>query len=328
MVSARLPVVEALDAVAEQSRSPRLRELWADAARRVRRGAPFSEALAAHADALGPALPQIGRVGEASGTLGPALSRAAADFERAHAIRRRVRLALVYPALVLTVAVGAVGFLLVVVVPTFAELFADFDAPLPAPTRLVVAASAGLRAHLPLIALGLALVAFGLRASGRTPRGRRFWDRAHLATPVFGPIVRQGEAARFCRTVSTLTGSGVPLVEALAAAAAGAQNQVVADAVADARGRVERGGTLAGPLRRSAALPSLLVEMVAVGEATGQLDEVLGQTAAHFEAEVEASVDALASVLEPALVVVLGLLVGGILVAIYLPMFDLVTVLE
>lgn len=328
MVSARLPIVDALDAVAAQSASVPLREVWSDAARRVRRGHPFSDALAAHQEVLGSSIVQLGRVGEASGTLDAALDRAADDVERAHALRRKVRLALIYPALVLGVAVGAVAFLLVVVVPTFAELFADFDAPLPAPTRIVVSASEFLRGHLVTIIIGLLVAAAVLRAAWSSAGGRALWDRMRLVTPVLGPLVRQAESARAARTLAILTESGVPLVDAIAAAAAGASNSIVARALSDAGRRVERGSPLALPLRRAEVFPPLLVEMIAVGEATGQLSDVLQKTAQHLNAEVEASVEALTAVIEPALIVVLGVLVGGILIAIYLPMFDLVTVLE
>ena len=328
MVSARLPLVDALDAVARQARTDRLREVWLDAARRVRRGVPFSDALAAQADAVGPLLGQVGRVGEATGTLDVVLVRLADHLESAHALRRKLRLALVYPALVLTVAGGAVVFLLLVVVPTFADLFADFDAPLPGPTRVVVTASEALRDHALVGAVVLVALGLGIRAALASEAGATAWDRVRLRLPVFGALARTGAAARVSRTLGTLLESGVPLVEALGVAAGSAENRVVAAALVDGRRRVERGSALAGPLRQSRVFPSLLVDMVGVGEATGRLDEVLGQTAEHFEREVDASVEALTSVIEPVLVVLLGVIVGGILVAIYLPMFDLVTVLR
>lgn len=328
MVSARLPLVEALEAAARQSRTDRLRAVWSDAAARVRRGVRFSDALLAHADALGPLLPQVGRIGEASGTLGVVLDRLAGHLESAHALRRKLRLALVYPALVIAVAAGAVVFLLTVVVPTFADLFADFDAPLPGPTRVVVAASDGLRDHAVVWLLGLGVTVVGVRVLLVSERGAALWDRLRLRVPVLGDLARKGASARAARTLATLLQSGVPLVEALGVAAAAAENRVVRAALADGRRRVERGSPLEPPLRRAGVFPPLLVDMVGVGEATGRLDEVLDRTADHFEREVDAAVESLTSVIEPALVVVLGVVVGGILVAIYLPMFDLVTVLR
>ena len=328
MVSARLPLVDALEAVARQATSTSLRAVWTDIASRVRRGAPLSDALSAHEASLGPLLPQVGRIGEATGQLDVVLDRLAETLESTHALRRKLRLALVYPALVLTVAAFAVVFLLTVVVPTFADLFADFDAPLPGPTRVVVGASAFLRENAVWLVLALVGVTIGSRIALASAPGTALWDRVRLRIPVLGRLTRVGAAARTSRTISTLLTSGVPLVDALGVAVASAENTVVRAALAGGRRRVERGGSLEGALRGAGVFPLLLVDMVGVGEATGQLGEVLDRTARHFEEEVDAAVEALTAVVEPALVVVLGVVVGGILVAIYLPMFDLVTVLR
>ncbi|MEM0960938.1 MAG: type II secretion system F family protein [Bacteroidota bacterium] len=328
MVGARLPLVDALDGAARQASSRPLRDALSDAARLVRRGGALSDALARHPSAFGPVLPEVVRVGETSGTLGEALARVADDLEKTAALRRKVALALVYPALVVVVAVGAVAFLLAFVVPTFAELFADVDAPLPAPTRLVLLLSDGLRDHALLIGLGVLGGGLGLRAGLATEAGARAWDAVRLRLPILGSLAVKGHAARLARTLATLLGSGVPLVDTLGVAAGASGNRVLRGVLKGARRAVARGGSLAPQLAASRFVPPLLVQMATVGEETGELASVMKRTADHFEQEVDGAVDVLTSVIEPALIVVLGLVVGGVLVAIYLPMFDMVTVLE
>lgn len=328
MVGARLPLVDALDTAAAQASHQRLKETLAGVARRVRQGSGLADSLARHPDVFGLLYIRLVRVGEVAGVLDEVLLRLADYLEKAHALRRQFRLALVYPAVVLSVAVGAVAFLLTVIVPTFADLFADFDAELPLPTRIVISLSDGLRAYFPLVVLGGIGLLVGGRIALRTEWGGRVWDALRLRLPVLGPLYLKGVIARFCRTLSTMLHSGVPLVDALEVAAGTADNRIVDDAVRAMRHRVVRGSSLAAPLQRETLFPPMVVQMIAVGEETARLDDMLAHVAEHYEREVDAAVQALTSIIEPLLILLLGLVIGTILVAIYLPMFDLVTVIE
>lgn len=328
MVGARLPLVEALETATRQCESDRLRGILTDVVRRVEGGGRLSDALARHGSVFSGVYAPLVRAGEAAGALDAVLLRLADHLERGHELRRRVRLALAYPVLVLTITAAATAFLLTVVVPTFAEMFADFDAELPGPTRLVIATSEGIRQAFPFLVLAALGLGIGVRYAVRSARGRRVWDGFKLRVPLLGSLYRKALTARFCHTLGTLLESGVPLVEALEITAQAAGNQEVERAVLEMRRRVVRGSRLAAPLSKAAVFPPMVVQMVAVGEETARLGEVLAHTAKHYEAEVDAAVDALTSLVEPVLIVVLGLVVGAVLVAIYLPMFEMSTVVQ
>lgn len=328
MVGARLPVVDALETAAGQTKAAQLQASLRDIAKRVREGASLTDAFSRHGRIYGPFYAQLVRAGELGGVLDDVLLRLATYLEKSHALRRRIRLALVYPGVVLSVAVGAVTFLLAVIVPTFADLFADFDAELPVPTKIIVAVSNVLTSYFVLIVVAAFGLVLGFRYAIRTERGRRMWDAVRLRIPVSSPLYLKGITARFCRTLSTLLHSGIPLVEALDVTAATIENVHFEGAIQEMKRRVVRGGTLTEPLQTGSLFPPMVVQMISVGEETAKLDEMLAHVAEHYEREVDASVDALTSVIEPVLILVLGLVIGAILVAIYLPMFDLVTVIE
>ncbi len=333
MVSARLPVVDALDTSARQTTHKTLSAALHGVASHVRSGSTLSSGFVTHGAVFGPLAAGLVRVGEASGALGPVLIRIADALERTAELRRRVQYALAYPAVVLSVAVGAVSFLLTVVVPTFADLFADFDAPLPWPTRVLISVSSALRAAAPFLLVGLVVSVWAARRFLQTARGRRIAEGVTLRIPFVGTLYRQLLTARFCRTLATLLEGGVPLAEALAVTADAEPSPRSSDAARALRDRIVRGGTLAGRDSSSLGLdvdlfPPMVAQMVAVGEATARLAETLDYAAAHYERQVEGATDALSSVIEPILVLVLGVVVGAILVAIYLPMFDLVTTVQ
>lgn len=328
MVAARLPLVDALRTAARQTDHDRLRATLSDVARRVERGQPLAKSLERHPEVFGPLFGQLVREGEAAGALDAVLLRLADHLEKAEALRRKVRMAMAYPAIVLGVALATVTFLLTVIVPTFADMFADFGAELPLPTRIVLGVTDALQAYgwiALLVIVGLALLA---RTARRDPRVRRALERIRLRLPVLGPLYAKGLTARVCRTLGTLVESGVALDEALRVTATASESLLAREATAEMRRRVVRGTSLAAPMARASFFPPMVVQMVSVGEETARLSEMLLHVAGHYEAEVDAAVDALASVIEPLLVVVLGIIVGAILVAIYLPMFELTNVIQ
>ncbi|MEL6611759.1 MAG: type II secretion system F family protein, partial [Bacteroidota bacterium] len=328
MVAARLPLVDALRTTARQSDHNRLSAVLSDVARRVERGQPFAASLERHPKVFSPLFGQLVREGELAGALDAVLLRLADHLEKAEALRRKVRMAMMYPAIVLAVALATVTFLLTVIVPTFADMFADFGADLPLPTRIVLGVTDVLQAYgwIVLLALvGVVVLARGLR---RDPRVQRAAEQVRLRLPVLGPLYAKGLTARVCRTLGTLVESGVALDEALRVTATSSESLLAREATAEMRRRVVRGTSLAAPMAHASFFPPMVVQMVSVGEETARLSEMLLHVARHYEAEVDAAVEALASVIEPLLVVVLGIIVGAILVAIYLPMFELTNVIQ
>ncbi|MEL7361468.1 MAG: type II secretion system F family protein, partial [Bacteroidota bacterium] len=275
MVAARLPLVEALRTAARQSDHDRLSTVLSDVARRVERGQPFAASLERHPKVFGPLFGQLVREGELAGVLDAVLLRLADHLEKAEALRRKVRMAMMYPAIVLAVALGTVTFLLTVIVPTFADMFADFGAELPLPTRIVLAVTDGLRAYgwiVLLAAVGLFVLT---RILGSDPRVKRVGERMRLRLPVLGPLYAKGLTARVCRTLGTLVESGVALDEALRVTATSSESLLAREATAEMRRRVVRGTSLAAPMARASFFPPMVVQMVSVGEETARLSEML-----------------------------------------------------
>jgi type IV pilus assembly protein PilC len=237
-------------------------------------------------------------------------------------------MAIVYPLLVMTIAVLVVAFLMVFIIPIFASFFEKAGVPLPLPTRIVIAASNAVVRFWYLIILFWAGVVYGLRAWYRTDSGRLAIDRFLLRAPIFGPLVRKIAIARFTRTLSALLGGGVPIIDALRITAKTSGNRVVENAVMQARERVTAGQTLGERLKDSGVFPPMVVQMVIVGEQTGALDNMLAKVADYYEDEVDVAVAGLTALLEPILIVFLGVVIGGIVIAIYLPIFKVVTLVK
>lgn len=325
MVRARLSLVEALETAAAQCAHARLQATLRAVLRDVRRGRSLSASLSRHETVFSRLYVHLAEVGEAAGVLDAVLLRLAAHLEKAEAVKRKVTFALFYPGLVLTVAAGAVVFFLTTIVPTFAEMYMDFGQQLPGPTRVVLRLSAVFTEYALLVLPVLALGVLGVQAGLRTPAGRRGWDRWKLRLPLVGRLLRKSLTARFCRTLGTLLSSGVALAEGLDILSKSLGNRHAEAQFATVLRRVRRGSTLSQPLQEARLFPGMVVQLVAVGEATSELDAMLLHAAAHYEAEVDALLDGLTAVIEPILIVVIGLLLGSILVALYLPMFELVT---
>ena len=322
MATARLPITDALRTLETQTHG-RLHEATRGVREGVEGGAGLAASFARYPDVFDPLYVQLVRVGEAAGVLPDVLDRLAGYLERSAALRRRVRLALVYPAVVVAVAGGAVAFLLAFVVPTFAAMYADFGAELPAPTRFVLAASGAAVTAGPWLLLGAVAAAIVGRRWVATDGGERAAEGVLLRVPVLGPLLAGALVARFCRTVGTLVRGGVPLVEALDISRSSGASPRSRDAAATLAEALRRGGRLRDSLGREALFPPLVVQLLAAGEESARLDEVLLLLAQKYEEDTDGAVDALAAIIEPVLIVLLGLVVGGILVALYLPMFDL-----
>jgi len=327
MVGAGLPIVHGLHLLAEQTESSALRWTLRDLAQRLAAGSTLAQAVEIHPDVFPPLYASLVGAGEMAGVLDAVLHRLAAHLEQSARLRRTVIGALAYPACVVGAAVAVSGILLVWVVPVFAGVFASFGAELPAPTRIVVGLSASIRAHAWVLAAAALVSIASLAFAGTTPTGRKLRDRWILRVPVLGDLLAKAAVARTIRTLGTLVASGVAILDALDVAARTAGNGVIADAFSGARTSLARGRSLAEPLGESRAIPAMVRQMVAAGEATGTLDVMLARVADLYDDEVHTAAANLLALLEPMLMLFLGIVVGGLVISMYLPIFRLGAVL-
>ncbi|NOT32572.1 MAG: type II secretion system F family protein [Candidatus Eisenbacteria bacterium] len=326
MISAGLPLVSCLDILAKQTPKPNFARAIAETTREVESGSTLADALGRHRDIFDDLFRNMVAAGEAGGVLDEILMRLATYIEKADALKRKVQGAMVYPAVVLTVAMGATAFMLIFIIPTFAKMFMDFGGELPLPTKIVLFASNGLQRFWWVGVAGIIGGLFSLRRYYATDTGKRNLDGLMLKMPVLGDVLLKGAVARFTRTLGTLIASGVPILSGLEITAKTAGNKVIAEAIMTARASIREGETVAAPLKVSGVFPPMVVQMITVGEQTGALDEMLTKIAVFYEAEVDSAVDAMTSIIEPVMIVVMGGIVGGMVVAMYLPMFKLVSV--
>jgi type IV pilus assembly protein PilC len=264
--------------------------------------------------------------GETGGILDQILVRLAVYLEKAEALQRKVKSALMYPAVVFFVAMGATLFMLMFIIPTFAKMFSDFGGELPLPTKIVLILSNFLRAYWWALAMGVAGVVIAFKRYYKSEAGQIRIDGLTLKVPILGTVIRKAAIARFTRTLGTLISSGVPILNGLDITARTAGNKVVERAIEATRESISQGNTIAEPLKASGVFPAMVTQMISVGESTGALDEMLDKIANFYDDEVDTAVDALTSVIEPIMIVVMGILVGGMLIAMYLPMFKLINV--
>jgi type IV pilus assembly protein PilC len=328
MVGAGLPVVQSVRLAAEQAERGPLRRTLHEVARRVEAGSMLADATAAHADVFPPFYRTMIRAGELGGVLEAVLHRLAIHLDRSARLQRTILAALAYPAVVVIAALAVTVVLLGWVVPIFAGVFAGAGSELPGPTRLVLALSTTLRTCWPPVVGGVAVGAVALGIAGGTDRGQLLRDRVLLRVPHLGDLLAKAAVARGARTLATMLACGITILDALDMAGRSTGNRVVEEAFAQARRGLARGRPLAEPLAESAVIPTMARQMVAVGEATGTLDVMLAHVADAYDDEVQAAVAALLTLLEPALILCLGLAVGGLIVAMYLPIFRLGTVFE
>jgi len=324
MVQAGMPLLTCLNVLGQQSDNKTLRLTAASVAMAVEAGNTLSEALRAFPKIFPELFVTMVEAGETGGALEEVLERLATQLEKDADIRAKVKSAMSYPLVILAVALAAISIILIFVLPTFTEMLTSMNLPLPVPTLLVIGLSDFLRGYWYLVLLSLAGAVFALRQYARTKNGRRAVDRLMLRLPVFGTLIRKMIIARVNRTLSSLVRSGVPLLQSLAIVRRIAGNQIVAEAILSAENSVKEGEGLAKPLERSRVFPPMVTRMIAIGEDTGALDNLLDRVAQFYEREVDATVSRLSSILEPLLMVFFGLVVGFILLAVYLPMFSVV----
>ncbi len=328
MINAGLPLVQSLSILAQQTENKTLKDVTKAVVYDVEAGNTLADALAKHPKAFTGLYVNMVAAGEAGGILDTILLRLATFLEKNDALVRKVKGALVYPAVIISVAIVAVAVLLVFVIPTFTSMFASVNMELPLPTRIVIGASDILTRFWWAIILGAFALVFGIRSYYGTADGRKNIDGALLKAPVLGDLLRKSAVSRFTRTLGTLISSGVSILDGLEITARTAGNRVVHDAVMQSRQSIAGGETIAGPLQASGVFPPMVISMISVGEQTGGLDEMLSKIADFYDAEVDVAVSALLSLMEPIMIVVLGVIVGGMVVAMYLPIFDMVNAIQ
>jgi len=324
MIDAGLPLVQCLEILGNQQDKPGFQKVLLQVRQDVEGGSSLADAMKKHRKVFDDLFTNMIAAGEAGGILDTILKRLSTYIEKSVKLKSQVKSALVYPIAVVSIAGLVVGVILWKVIPTFATLFAGLGAQLPLPTRIVIGLSNWtVRLMIPGILAGFG-TSYGLKRYYETHRGRRVIDGIVLKTPVLGMILRKIAVARFCRTLATLISSGVPILDGLEITARTSGNAIVEDAIMETRKSVEGGQSLAGPLKQTDVFPPMVVQMIAVGEQTGALDNMLSKIADFYEDEVDTAVANLMTLMEPILILFLGTVVGGIVVSMYLPIFDLI----
>ncbi len=326
MVEAGISLVQALTALYDQcdpKRQKALREVISDVTTRVQGGDTFHEAIGKHPRVFDRLFVSMVKAGEHGGLLAEILDRLAGFLEASSRLRKKVKSAMTYPVIVISIAFLITTFLIVKVVPIFGEIFKDFGAKLPAPTQFLIDLSDFMRNEWYFLIGGLLAVFFGIRTFLRSNGGRQFWDRWKLKLPVFGPLLHKICMSRFARTFAQLIRSGVPILEVLEIVAGASGNHVVEISIKGAAEDVEKGDNLSVALSKKPIFPPMMLRMVSAGESTGKIDTMLEKMADFWDEEIEAMLDALTSLIEPILIVVLGVIVGGIVIAMFLPIFKL-----
>jgi type IV pilus assembly protein PilC len=323
MIDAGLPLVQCLDILASQMDNPAFKKVVFAIKGKVEQGSTFADALKEHPKVFDELYVQLCAAGEVGGILDTILNRLAAYREKNEKLKAKVKGAMTYPSVVILVAIGVTALLLLKVTPVFEKMFADFGSALPGPTQVVVDLSKFAQAYFIHAVAGIAAVVFSFTWSYRQPRGRKFWDKVFLKLPLFGDVLRKVAVARFTRTLGTMISSGVPILDALDVTAKTAGNRTVEEAIYYVRGKIAEGKNIAGPLLETKVFPSMVVQMIGVGEATGAMDTMLNKIADFYDDEVDTAIGALTSMIEPLLMVFLGGVVGGFLIAMYLPIFNL-----
>src|SRR6266850_2084558 len=326
MIEAGISLVQAMTALYDQSdpkRQRNLRHVISDVTTRVQGGESFHESIAKHPRVFNRLFISMVKAGEHGGLLAEILDRLAGFLEASARLRKKVKSAMTYPVIVISIAFLITTFLIVRVVPVFGEIFKDFGAKLPAPTQFLIDLSDFIRAKWYFMILGIGGAIFGLRAFLRSTRGRQMSDRWKLKLPVFGPLIHKISMSRFSRTFAQLIRSGVPILEVLDIVGATSGNHVVVFCIKGVSADVEKGDNLSVALSKEKIFPPMMLRMVAAGESTGRIDTMLEKMADFWDEEIEAMLDAMTSLIEPLLIVFLGVIVGGIVIAMFLPIFKL-----
>ena len=327
MIDAGLPIVQCLEVLATQSPNKKLRGVIRQLKEEVEAGSTFTDALRKHPKLFDDLFVNMVAAGEVGGILDTILHRLSGYMEKAMKLKSKIKGAMIYPATIITVAVGVTAILLIFVIPVFAELFGSFGQALPAPTQFVINLSNFTISYFHYMAGVFIAVGIASRQFYRTEAGRMTFDQMFLQLPVFGDLIRKAAVARFTRTLSTLVSSGVPILDALAITARTAGNKVVERAVLATRISISEGRTIAEPLAQSKVFPPMVCQMISVGETTGALDAMLQKIAEFYEEEVDNAVANLTALMEPLVVLFLGVVIGGVVISMYLPIFKLGSVI-
>jgi type IV pilus assembly protein PilC len=323
MIDAGLPLVQALDILGTQSDNATFRKCLLTVKSRVEAGSTFADALGEHPKVFDELFVQLCRAGEIGGILDTILQRLGAYIEKNDKLARRVKGAMVYPAVVLLIAVGVVGVLIAFVVPTFEKMFKDMGGTLPGPTQFLIDISYSFRSNWYLF-VGIPVGLFtAFKVATKQGKGQAIWHDLVLKMPMFGTLVRKVAVARFTRTLGTMLSSGVPILDALEIVARSAGNKTIERSILRVRVQISEGKNMAGPLAESKVFPPMVVQMIGVGEATGAMDQMLSKIADFYDDEVDVAVGALTSMIEPLMMVFLGGTVGFFMIAMYLPIFTM-----
>jgi len=323
MIDSGLPLVQCLEILSSQQENKAFKEVLLKVKESVESGSTFADALAKHPKVFDNLYVSLVAAGEVGGILDTILNRLASYTEKAMKLKKQIKGAMVYPATVMSIAVIVVGVIMVFVIPTFAKMFADFGGDLPGPTKIVIALSNFLVKYIIVIVAAIVLTFFLVKKYYATEKGQKLIDRLALKAPVFGDLIRKVSVAKFTRTLGTLISSGVPILDGLDIVARTAGNKVVEEAIFKVRQSISEGKTIAEPLQQSGVFPPMVVQMIAVGEATGAMDAMLSKIADFYDDEVDSAVEAMTAMLEPMLMVFLGVVVGGLVIAMYLPIFKI-----
>jgi type IV pilus assembly protein PilC len=323
LIDSGLPLIQGLDALARQQENPKFAEILTQIKTDVETGSTFAEALKKHPKLFDRLYTNMVAAGEMGGVLDSVMARLAAYMEKAQRLKRKVKGAMTYPAIVLGISIGVLSIILIFVIPVFEKMFKEFGHALPAPTQMVIDVSNFVKSYILLILLLLGGLVFLFKKYYSTEKGRTQVDRLLLRAPIFGPLLRKVAVAKLTRTLGTLIVSGVPIIEALNVAAGTAGNKIVENAIIKVKTSVTEGKTIAQPLEESGIFPAMVIQMISVGETSGALDKMLTKVADFYDEEVDTAVDALTSMIEPLMIVFLGGTIGTIIIAMYLPIFKM-----
>ncbi|MCI5072430.1 type II secretion system F family protein [bacterium] len=324
MIDAGLPLVQGLDILASQQENPTFKRILTEIKQEVEGGSTFAEALSKHPAAFDDLFVNLVAAGEVGGILDTIFNRLSVYMEKAVGLRKKIKGAMFYPIAVLCAAAVVIAILLTKVIPVFENMFKDFgNAELPAPTQVVINISHAFQNNFLFIVVGIGLVVYLWKLFYRSEKGRAIFDRYILKAPVFGDLIRKVAVARFTRTMATMLSSGVPIVDALEIVRKTAGNKTIEDAISRVKDSISEGNTMTEPLSKAGVFPSMVCQMIGVGEATGAMDTMLNKIADFYEEEVDTSVEALTSLMEPVMMVFLGGIIGGLVIAMYMPVFEM-----
>jgi len=328
LVGAGIPLIQALDILSEQVEKEKFRQILRDMHQQVQGGKSFSDAMAKHSRVFSALFINMVRAGEQSGSLEEILDRVATYLEKTSALQKKVKSALMYPSAVTVMAFLITFGMMTFIIPKFAEIFEGLGTELPTPTRVLIDISRFMQARWYLVFGGITLFFFGFNQIIRTPAGKLGWDSFQLRMPIFGPILLKVAVSKFSRTLATLVRSGVPILSSLEIVSRTSGNRRLEVIIVALMESVKKGDTISGPLGKSEVFPTMVVRMIAIGEETGELEEMLIKIADFYDAEVDAAVEGLTSLIEPLIIAFLGIVIGGIVVAMFLPILTMTSAIQ